>query len=656
MSTPFSGKQFTFTQPDGTELWVKGWGNQQHAVFECLNGYTIVKDPITGFFTYADLSSDGETLLSTGVRPRLPNTKAVGLGIESGIRVTPEAAKAQAMQSSVLTGKSRWEMRREQLKEFLLRSMAPGIASAPPTRQTIGDFTGLCMLIQFPDQPAGTITQQEVDDFCNKEGYNGYGNNGSVYDYFHDISGGKLHYKNIVTPYYTAKNPQSYYSNPSFPPGMMARVLIKEALTYFKEQGFDFSRLTSDNQNYVYAISAYYAGWCPNNWNFGLWPHQWSLFLPLELAPGKLAYDYQITDMTNQLSLGTFCHENGHMICDFPDLYDYGQESAGIGNFCLMCSGNHANQKNPTHVNAYLKYKAGWAQVTGITAGMNATIQAGANQIYIHRNPSRPTEYFIIENREQAKRDLWLPGSGLAIWHIDELGDQQNQQMSAALHYECSLVQADGRYDLEFNQFNRGDASDLFGAGGVDRIDSTTKPHSRWWDGTESGLEIHSISAPASVMTFKTRDQGITIHAAEPLFTVNTTGSKNLRDGNNVSAKTIQVLTGKHTLTGDYLFTATTALPSALQRVGDQWLHITAVDGKPFSCYLAIIHNGTVYNIFSTRATHLVKTGERLNLIADKYGTSVDKILEANTHKFRKPGHVITKSWIEAGWVLNIPD
>ncbi len=60
MSTPFSEKKFTFTQPDGTELWVKGWGNQRHAVFECLNGYTIVKDPITGFYVYADLSSDGE--------------------------------------------------------------------------------------------------------------------------------------------------------------------------------------------------------------------------------------------------------------------------------------------------------------------------------------------------------------------------------------------------------------------------------------------------------------------------------------------------------------------------------------------------------------------------------------------------------------------
>ena len=39
-------------------------------------------------------------------------------------------------------------------------------------------------------------------------------------------------------------------------------------------------------------------------------------------GPTKIARDYQMTDMTDELSLGTFCHENGHLIGDFPDLYD----------------------------------------------------------------------------------------------------------------------------------------------------------------------------------------------------------------------------------------------------------------------------------------------------------------------------------------------
>jgi hypothetical protein len=55
-----------------------------------------------------------------------------------------------------------------------------GPAPAPPQRQTFGDFVGLCLLIQFPDV-AGTIPREEVEAFCNQPGYNGFGNNGSVY-------------------------------------------------------------------------------------------------------------------------------------------------------------------------------------------------------------------------------------------------------------------------------------------------------------------------------------------------------------------------------------------------------------------------------------------------------------------------------------------
>ena len=62
MATPFIGKTFTFTQPDGTKIQVRGWGDQHYAVFETLDGYTIVKNPNTGFFEIAQLSNNGTTL------------------------------------------------------------------------------------------------------------------------------------------------------------------------------------------------------------------------------------------------------------------------------------------------------------------------------------------------------------------------------------------------------------------------------------------------------------------------------------------------------------------------------------------------------------------------------------------------------------------
>ena len=41
--------------------------------------------------------------------------------------------------------------------------------------------------------------------------------------------------------------------------------------------------------------------------------------------------DYQLSAMGDALSLGVYCHENGHMLCDFPDLYDNATSRRGIG-------------------------------------------------------------------------------------------------------------------------------------------------------------------------------------------------------------------------------------------------------------------------------------------------------------------------------------
>lgn len=499
MSVPFIGKQFTFRQPDGTEFNVRGWGDQHHAFFETLDGYTIVPDPQTGFYSYAGVTSDGDELVSTGVTATIPNPSISGLS--RSIRVSRAAAKSRALESSSFPpGTSRWEARRRQQQLLTMQSIN-GVHPAPPKRQTVGSFVGLCLLIQFPDV-AGTIPQAEVDRFCNQEGYSGFGNNGSVRDYFLDVSGRRLDYRNIVTPYYMARHNRDYYANEQVPQPTRARQLIKEALGYFLAQGFDFSQLTEDSLDYVYATNVFYAGVRVNNWAKGLWPHSFHLQTPYRVADGKNAYDYQITDMTNELTLGTFCHENGHMICDFPDLYDYGYESSGVGAYCLMCTGANISEKNPTDVNPYLKYRAGWAnQVLPVPANKTISLSAGSNDFLIHRKSA--AEYYLIEVRHNADRDRALPSHGLAIWHVDELGDNQFEQMTSTNHYECALVQADGRNDLERDSSNIGDSTDLFGAGRNDSFGRKTNPKSTWWDGSASDLEITSISAPDRQMTMK---------------------------------------------------------------------------------------------------------------------------------------------------------
>lgn len=498
MPTPFVNEEFTFTNPDGSTIRVRGSGNQYYAVFETLDGYTVVKNPDNGFYTYAQLSEDKSQLIATdGI---VGQVAPQSLGIQPHLSIETESAKQQAQSAPMLQeGFSQWRVRRQQKKTQLQGISATTSADArPASTVTVGNYLGLCILIKFPDV-AASISQQEVSNFCNLPGYAGFGNKGSVRDYFYDNSQGKLTYTNVVTQYYTAAHNRSYYTDPAIDYGTRARELILEALNYLKSQGFNFSQLSSDSNGLIYALNVFYVGPRVNNWAEGLWPHSWSLASPYDVGGGKKLYDYQITNMGSELTLRTFCHENGHMICDFPDLYDYGGQSAGVGNYCLMCYGG--NDKNPVQVCAYLKNEAGWAsKVTAITPGLTASLPAAKNEFYLYSKNAN--EYFLIENRQKTGRDTFLPDAGLAIWHVDEQKNgNEEEQMTPSQHYECSLEQADNRFDLE-KGVNAGDNADLFRASYKTEFSDSTSPAGKWWDGSNSGLKIAQISAVAATMTF----------------------------------------------------------------------------------------------------------------------------------------------------------
>jgi len=505
MPIPYDGDQLTLHNPDGTELSVRAWGNQFAAVFEIPEGYTIVQDPDSGYWQYATLSPDKQELLPTTDRVGAVDPAQVDLPKHIRPQRGARGASARAALSAA-DERPRWEVRREQRRARSVRAAQAGPASAPPQEGTTGHYVGLCLLVEFPDVPA-TITRQQVDDFCNKIGYAEFGNNGSVRDYFAEVSGGKLTYTNIVTAYYRAKHERAYYTDETIEQPLRAWELITEALDDLVARGFDFSALTTDDAGYVRALNVFYTGTRVNNWAKGLWPHSWHLENGYQVTPTKQLYDYQITDLGDRLTLRTFCHENGHMICDYRDMYDYDRDPAhqgnGIGHYCLMCFGG--SDVNPVHVSAYLKHASGWASsVSTLTPDATFTLGAGMNDFLIHRKNA--TEYFILENRQQVGRDRSLPDAGLAIWHVDELGNNSYEEMTPARHYECSLEQADNRFDLE-HRANAGDASDLYGAPFAPAIGDTTAPNSRWWNGQRSGLEIESISAPGPKMTITTKKQ-----------------------------------------------------------------------------------------------------------------------------------------------------
>jgi M6 family metalloprotease-like protein/uncharacterized repeat protein (TIGR01451 family) len=524
-AAPFD-KTFDFTQPGGSVITLHGRGDEFSAVFETTNGYTVVFDQASQAYCYAQQSEATGQLQSLGVQAQ----SAVPSGLAKHERMSAAARKQQVLArwqkwDAQMQVQARWRARLAGLKQVQYDSKG-GVSYAPPGFTTTGFKMGLTLLIDFTDDPA-TIPQAEIINYCNGDNYTGYGNNGSVKKYYYDNSGGLLTYSNVVTIYVTAPQPKTYYNDTTKDCGAQANLLIKDALDTLKARSDynsvilpTFSNLTTDGGEVV-AFNVFYAGGNGGVWTFGLWPHSWGLYNvgPQDLGNGMSVFRYQVTDIGNQLTIGTFCHENGHMLCGYPDIYDYDYDSVGgAGVFCLMDYGG--TDFNPSQICAYLKRASGWGTTVELDATSSLLATAGAapagtnvNQFYRYQKPGIPTEYFLVENRQRSGRDAGIAASGLAIWHVDELGDKDNQSTNyntSHLNYEVSLMQADNLFHFQMG-INAGDANDLYYASNsaaayTNQFNDNTAPSARWWDGTASGLRIKEISNASTNMTFVVGD------------------------------------------------------------------------------------------------------------------------------------------------------
>jgi M6 family metalloprotease-like protein len=460
---------------------VKVWGDEYYQVVETLDGYTLVRDGVTGIICYARLSADGNELESTGVRVGTVNP--IALGLNQHIRINRDARdiKVKVMRDQAQVG-------------------MPGDlpAAAPPST---GNVLGICLLVDFSDQPA-SIPVSDVDDFCNDFFYTGYGNNGSVRTYYSDVSDEMLDYETWVMPdYYRAGQPFSWYDDCAETWLARGKQLIIEVLDSLDAEGMDFSQFDSNGDNYIDAINLFYAGNTTCGWAKGMWPGSGGIHDWWTSDEGIKTDRFQITGMGTQLRLSTYCHENGHMVGGWPDLYDYDGDSRGVGQYCLMSSA--ADGQNPIEPCAYLKYTAGWSSPTVYAAnqlGINVGPSSNNDNVFKFVNPGNSKEYFLIENRLKTARDTHLPDDGLIIYHVDEDGDHNANEMTMLSHFLVTVVQADGQWDLEMD-VNSGDTDDLYGDD-YRALGPCTNPGSEWWDNSASNFNFNNISDKAPTMTF----------------------------------------------------------------------------------------------------------------------------------------------------------
>jgi M6 family metalloprotease-like protein len=514
---PPEGLSTVWEQPGGGTLPLRVFGDEFYARTTTEGGYTVLFDEAVQSWFYAERAESGK-LVSTGVR--------AGGKVPPGLvpHLTEGSAEVAAKRQEMIAAyaperEARWQARVAHASGTTDTGAAPGEPFAAPLA---GAQAGLTILVQFPDDTATSatdpvnlpVTRTKMERWANETGYTDDGNTGSVKDYFRDQSNGALTLTQLVTAVVTMPRPRSYYNFSDYPSnqtvrpnsGDAGRLLVADAINKLKGEGFDFSGLSVNSSNRVLATSLLFAGSDSGNWAKGLWPHAWSLASDINVgtvAAPRYIHSYQITNLANSTPvIGTFIHELGHLLLDYPDLYDTDSGngySEGIGQHCLMGSGNYQNSgKTPAPINLYLKSISGWANITDLTPAslLSATLPSTGNVGYRIRKPGSANEYFLFENRGTG--DKWTNGAldrGIMIWHVDTLvSGNRNQQMTQTSHYEVSLEQADGRFDLE-NGDNRGDSSDFFD-NTVPFLTNDTNPDADWWDGSPSNIRAE-VTSPA---------------------------------------------------------------------------------------------------------------------------------------------------------------
>lgn len=482
------GEFLIFSQPQGADVELVVFGDEFYARHETVSGYSVVYDGERGLYCYADLL-DGQ-FISSGT----PIGKAPPPGLRRHLKESPTVRneKFRLRQASLRPVETDAAAAR-------MRTLGPSRGLLEGRRVSEGAVRGLTVLVEFADLQS-SVTTADVEALLNADNYKENGNFCSVREYYRLISGGKLDYSNVVMGPVRLSREQAYYKNHLF---------VREVMDQIAAQlNNDFSRFDSRGEGMIDALSFMYAG--RTLYEGDLWPHN----SVIQLRYGNYrSYFYMLTSMGRSrvdLSIGTFCHETGHLLCRFPDLYDYGQrdgdfeQSHGIGVYCLMGSGNHLDRgRTPSPVCGYLRDLVNWAERQTLVNNPGVyECRHGDYAGLLKYETDRPNEYFILENRSRLGLDAHLPASGLAVYHCDWLGSNEWQGGSADRHYQCGLLQADGHLDLERNM-NGGDAGDLFGGRPELALAHDTVPSSRQWDGADSGLILGEIGEPGDSIGFR---------------------------------------------------------------------------------------------------------------------------------------------------------
>ena len=473
------------TQPDGSKITLYTKGSPFNHWQETADGYTVVKNQ-QGYYEYA-MEMNGQLL-------------------RSGFQVRPSNARMSSFMPGGISRHLKPKADEAELQAF----MAETAAAVSPlySLRSRGKITSLNFLVCFVEYPdlRSRFSPEDFDEYFNGIG----GEFPSVKEYYLEVSNGELEINFVLSNWVMAQNGFEYYGRQNG--YSRARDLVREGINGALTQGIDFTQFDANDDRVIDGLLMLHSGPGAEEGtrNQYIWSHRWS-GINMTVRGGIRIDSYATVPEIRtgsygrgdgMLGIGVTCHEIGHML-GLPDLYDTRTSGHGIGQWGLMGSGGWAGRENfPNHMCAWSKEQMGWVDVVDISdsRGSQRLLPVVDENTVYRVNTSNSEEYFLLENKRKtaAGFESYMPGNGLAIWHIDK------RKAKTLIENPSNIVNAFGERGVDLEEADNSDVDESYYTSSFhlyrlnQYFDLDSQPNSNYADtntplGEFSGVRIENV-------------------------------------------------------------------------------------------------------------------------------------------------------------------
>jgi len=510
------------TMPDGTSLNVRLVGDEFFHQYFTEDGFPLVQD--NGFFYYADLTADGQLINSRIVASPASDRTAEARSFVAGIemktleqRISSRAARserrhrmAEIMSVNEGARKSATRASGSSLDDGPLYDQGYGLFPGTPF-PAYGHRRALVLLVEYQDVKFSDVYTVDAKDYftrmLNEDGFSDLGATGSAAQYFKENSGYTfLPQFDVFGPVTLSQNQAYYggnnYSGDDLRPHMMA----KEACDQLDDE-VDFSVYDTNNDGLIDNVFVFYAGTgeASSMKADDVWPHSWTMSAA-GLDASEVTYDGKrlenytcsnewVTDEFGRNGrpdgIGTFVHEFSHTM-GLPDLYATTYSSSFTPDeWSVLDYGPYNNDgMTPPNYSAFERYALGWIKPREVGDPVSARLPVITENVCAIIRTQRPTEFFLLENRQKQGWDKYIPGHGMLVWHVDynESVWRRNAVNNTPSHQYVDLVEADNTRTASSR------AGDSFpGTKNVMSFTADTTPAMKTWAGVALNCPLTDI-------------------------------------------------------------------------------------------------------------------------------------------------------------------